>query len=238
MGLREIQKKMKMREEMQKKAAEMEIEELESKAKIENMTKERLTDIAKKHGVLIALDDELKADVEDIKKKYNIGEQNIIREIIKEEECFNKWNRIDHDQLGMFIYQRVMLEKDETGGLLLLPDVFELVNTGELKGEIDLDDIYKSVKKLKKKKVIPDVTKLDSGVVTISFFPVQYTSDQSAVLNFVGKKGVTTLAETCAGLEWSEDRALRALENLQATGIARYDESYRTGKKWYFPGLS
>ena len=237
MGLREIQNKMKMREQMKKKAAEMEMKELENKAKIENMTKEKLKKKKKKHGVLIALDDDLKADVEEIKDKYNIGEQNIIREIITEEEVFNRWGRVDHDQLGMLIYQRVMLEKDQTGGLLLLTDVFELANTGELKAEIDIDDIHKAVKKLKKKKVIPEINKLDSGVITVSFFPVQYTSDQSEVLNFVGQKGVTTLAETCAGLEWSEDRALRALENLQATGIARYDESYRTGKKWYFPGL-
>ncbi|MBD3352439.1 MAG: hypothetical protein GF364_13205 [Candidatus Lokiarchaeota archaeon] len=237
MGLRELQKKMKLKEEMQKKKAQYEMEELESKAKLQKMTKEKLAEIAKKHGVIIALDDELKDEVEEIKKDYEIKETNVIRKLLTEKDVFNKWNRIDHEQLGMLAYQRVMVQKEETGGLMLLTDVFDLVNTGELRGEIEIDDVEKAIKKLRKKNIIPEIKKLEGDVMTISFFPVQYTSDQSEILKFVRDKGYCTLAEVCAGLNWPEDRALRALENLQATGVARYDESYRTGKKWYFPGL-
>lgn len=237
MGLRELQKKMKLQEEMKKKAAEVQMEELESKAKLQKMTKEKLAEIAKKHGVLIALDDSLKEDVEKIKNEYGINESNIIRKILTEEDVLIK-EKVDNDQLGMFIYQRVMLQKDETGGLMLLPDVFELVNTGVLSGKITINDVEKAVKGLKKKKVIPEIKELEGGVLAISFFPVQYTSDQSEILNQFGKQGFCTLADVCAGLKWSEDRALRALENLQATGIAKFDESFRTGKKWYFPTLT
>jgi len=235
--MREIQKKMKLKEEMMKKAAEIKMQELESKVQVQNMTKEKLREIAKKHGVIIALDDNLKEEVESIKKEYNIQESNVIRKLLTEEDVLLKGNKIDHEKLGMFAYQRVMFKKEETGGLLLLSDVYDLVNTGVLNGIITLEDVEKAVKILKKKKVIPEIKELEGGVLAISFFPVQYTSDQSEVLKFVGTKGYCTLAEICAGLNWSEDRALRALNNLQATGIARFDESYRTGKKWYFPGL-
>ena len=237
MGLRELEKKMKLKEAMRAKAAEYELQELQSKADLTKMTKEKLSDIAKKHGVIIALDDDLRGEVDTIKKQYGIKESNIIREILTEEDVFIKGKKIDHEKLGMLAYQRVILQKDETGGLLILSDVFDLVNTGKLKNRISLTDLEKAVKILKKKKVIPEIRNLEEDVILISFFPVQYTSDQSSILNHVKGKGVTTLAEICANLNWSEERASRALSNLEATGIAKIDESFRAGKKYYFPSL-
>ncbi|MCP4760890.1 MAG: hypothetical protein GY870_03850 [archaeon] len=236
MGLRELEKKMKLKEALKKKAAEYELQELESKAQLQKFSKESLAEIAKRHGVLIALNDELKEDVEKLKKEYNIKESNVIREILTEDDVYNG-KKIDIEKLGMLSYQRVMLEKEKTGGLMIITDVYDLVNTGILKGRITIDDLEKSIIKLKKKKVIPEIRELDSGIMLISFFPVEYTSDQSSILNFVQNKGFCTLAEICKGLNWHDDRALRALENLQATGIAKMDESFRTGKKWFFPGL-
>ncbi len=239
MGLRELEKKMKIKEAMQKKNAEYQLKELENKAKIQKMTKARLKEIARKHGVLIALDENLKEEVENLKKEYNIKESNIIREVLDENDVMpGEIHDIVHEKLGMLAYQRVMLQKEETGGLLLLTDVFEIVNTGILSGRITIDDIKKAVLILKKKKVIPQINSLDDDVMLISFFPVQYTQDQSEILKFAqSKKGTCSLAEVRAALGWSEVRALRALENLENTGIAKSDESFRTGKRWYFPSL-
>lgn len=237
MGLRELEKKMKLAEAMRKKAAEYNLQELENKAKLQKYSKERLAEIAKKHGVIIALDDDLKEEVEKLKKDYNISENNVIRELLTEDDVLINGKKIDIEKLGMLAYQRVMTQKDETGGLMILTDVYDLVNTGILKGKITLDDLDKAIMTLKKKKIIPEIKELDSNVKLISFFPVQYTSDQSEVLKFVQGKGVCTLAEICMNLNWSEERALRALENLEATGIAKMDESFREGKKWYFPNL-
>ncbi|MBN2154434.1 MAG: hypothetical protein JW776_00135 [Candidatus Lokiarchaeota archaeon] len=239
MGLRELEKKMKIKEAMQRKNAEYKLKEIENQAKIQKMTKARLKEIARKHGVLIALDESLKEEVEALKKDYNIKESNIIREILTEDDVLpGDVHNIIHEQLGMLAYQRVMLQKGETGGLLLLTDVFELVNTGILNGRITIDDVKKAVTILKKKKVIPQITMLDEDVMLISFFPVQYTQDQSEILNFAkNNKGTCSLAEVRAKLGWSEIRALRALENLENTGIAKTDESFRTGKRWFFPSL-
>ena len=239
MGLRELEKKMKIKDAMRKKHAEYQLKELENKAKIQKMTRARLTDIARKHGVLIALDETLKEDVEQLKKEYNIKESNIIREMLDEHDVMpGEIHHIVHEKLGMLAYQRVMLQKEETGGLLLLTDVFDIVNTGILSGRITIDDVKKAVTLLKKKKVIPLIKSLDEDVMLISFFPVQYTQDQSEILKFAqSKKGTCSLAEVRATLGWSEVRALRALENLENTGIAKTDESFRTGKRWYFPSL-
>lgn len=239
MGLRELEKKMKIEELKKKKFAEYQLKELENKAKIQKMTKARLTEIVRKHGVLIALDDSLKEEVEELKKEYNIKESNIIREMLDEHDVMpGEIHHIVHEKLGMLAYQRVMLQKEETGGLLLLTDVFDIVNTGVLSGRITIDDVKKAINILKKKNVIPQVKKLNEDVMLISFFPVQYTQDQSEILKFAQrKKGTCSLAEVRAELGWSEVRALRALENLEHTGIAKTDESFRTGKRWYFPSL-
>ena len=237
MGLRELEKKMKLADAMRKKNAEYKMQELESKAQVQKMTKEKLADIAKRHGVIIALDDSLKDEVEKIKSEYNIKESNVIRELLMEEDILVKKNKLDIEKLGLLAYQRVMMEKEATGGLLLLTDVFDLINTGKLKGHVTLADLEKALFILKKKKVIPEIKILNSGVITVSFFPVQFTSDQSEVLKFVGDKGFCSLADICSGLNWSEDRSLRALQNLEATGIAKTDDSFRLGKRWFFPNL-
>ena len=140
-------------------------------------------------------------------------------------------------KLAMLTYQRVMLEKQETGGLLTLPDVFDMINTGVLKNRITIDDAEKAVKILKKDKVIPEIKKLPSGILAISFFPVQYTKDQSSILELVKDDGVITTGDVCKSLNWTVERSERALQNLVDTRVARIAETFRTGKKYFFPSL-
>ena len=120
---------------------------------------------------------------------------------------------------------------------MTLPYVFEMINTGVLKNRLTIDDVEKGVKILKKKKVIPEVKELPSGVLTISFFPVQYTKDQSSVLDLVKDDGVITTGDVCKDLDWSVERAERALQNLVDTRVARIMETFRTGKRYFFPSL-
>ena len=238
MGLRDIEDRMKMKELMKKKAAELRMYRLEKKSERTNMTKEKLAEIAKKHGVIIALDPEMKDEVEEIRKRYDIPKERIIREQIKEESVL-KWGgkRVDKKQLGMLLYQRIMLEKEETGGLLTLPEAFDRVNVGKLKGKIDIGDVEDAVKYLKKKNVIPEIRELSSGVMAISFFPVRHTKDQTSVLEIVPEDGVLNTGDVCKKLDWSIDRAERALQNLVDTRVARVTETFRTGKRYFFPSL-
>jgi len=146
-------------------------------------------------------------------------------------------SRIDHEKLGMLAYQRVLMHKEETGGIIPISEVFELVNTGILKNNFDLKDLTKSLKILKKTDVIEDIKQLDSGGLIIHFFPIQYTNDQVKIIELAKNKGYVSLEEVCTELEWSQERALRALNSLEETGVAKYTESYLKGKQWSFPSI-
>ncbi len=137
----------------------------------------------------------------------------------------------------MLAYQRVLMEKEETGGIIPLSEVFELVNTGILKGNVEIKDISKSMKLLKKNKVIEDVRELKSGVIMIHFFPIQFTSDQTKILEIAKGPGYVSVEDVCVKLDWSQDRALRALKTLEDSGVAKFTDSMLKGKQWFFPSI-
>ncbi len=238
MGLRKIDDDIDFREAMKKKGAELKIKEISSKARVENITKEKLAELAKKHGVLLALTPELKEEVRYLQEKYNIPSSKIITEQITEEEVLGRFSRIDDEKLGMLAYQRVLIRKEEIGvGLIPISEVYDMVNTGELKGTLDIKDVIKAMNTLKKKSVIEDVKKLDSGVIMVQFFPIEYTGDEVKVIELAKQKGFLSLEEVCSALEWSQDRALRTLESLEQGGLAKFRENIIKGKQWYFPSV-
>ena len=78
MGIRKIEDEIDLREAMKKKAAELKIKDIQAKAETEKFTKEKLKDLAKKHGVILALTPELKGEVKYLQKQYNIPTAKII----------------------------------------------------------------------------------------------------------------------------------------------------------------
>ena len=237
MGIRKIEDEIDLKEAMKKKAAELKMKDMEAKASVEKFTKDRLRELAKKHGVLLALTPELRNEVKELQRKYNIPSSKIITEQITEHEVLKKFSKIDHQKLGMLAYQRVLMTKEETGGIIPLSEVFELINTGILKGNVEVKDVNKALRLLKKTKVIDDITHLESGAIMVRFFPIQYTGDESKVVELANEKGILTLEDVCVKLDWSQDRALHALKSLEKSGIAKYRENILTGKQWFFPSL-
>ncbi len=238
MGIRKIEDEIDLREVMKKKAAELKIKDIQAKAATENFTKERLNELAKRHGVILALTPELKEEVKYLQKKYNIPSSKIITEQITENDVLIKFSKIDHEKLGMLAYQRVLMQKEEIGvGLLPITEVFDLVNTGILKGVVDIKDLRKALKILKKSHVIDDLKELESGIIMVRFFPVEYTSDQVKVIGIAKEKGFISLEDVCVGLNWSQDRALETLKSLEDTGVAKFRESLLKGKQWFFPSI-
>jgi len=238
MGIRKIEDEIDLREAMKKKAAELKLKDIQAKAATEKFTKEKLNELAKRHGVILALTPELKDEVKELQKKYNIPSSKIITEQITEHDVLKKFSKIDHEKLGMLAYQRVLMQKDEIGvGLLPITEVFDLIHTGILKGNVDLKDLLKALKILKKNKVIADLLELDSGIIMVRFFPIQYTSDQVKVIGVAKEKGYVSVEEVCTALDWSQDRALKTLKSLEDTGVAKFTDSIIKGKQWYFPSL-
>jgi len=238
MGIRKIEDEIDLREAMKKKAAELKLQDMEAKAATENFTKERLTELAKTHGVILALTPELKNEVKALQKKFNIPSSKIITEQITENDVLKKFSKIDHEKLGMLAYQRILMQKEEIGvGLLPISRVYDLVNTGILNGILDIKDLLKALKLLNKKHIIDDLQEFNSGIVMVRFFPVQYTTDQVKVVGVAKDKGFISLEVVCIALSWSQDRALETLKSLEATGMAKLRESLLKGKQWYFPSL-
>jgi len=237
MGIRKIEDEIDLREAMKKKAAELKIKDMQAKASVEKFTKDQLRELAKKHGVLLALTPELREEVKELQKKYGIPSSKIITEQITEHGVLKKFSKIDHQKLGMLAYQRVLMSKEETGGIIPLSEVFELVNTGILNGNVKMKDVEKALKLLKKTRVIDDLTELDSGGILVRFFPIQYTGDETKVVKLAKEKGLLTLENVCVKLSWSQDRALRALESLEKSGMAKFRENIVTGKQWFFPSI-
>jgi hypothetical protein len=238
MGIRKIEDEIDLREAMRKKAAELKIKDMEAKASTDNFTKERLRELAKKHGVILALTPELMEEVKDLQKKFNIPSSKIITEQITENDVLRKFSKIDHVKLGMLAYQRILIQKEEIGvGLLPISKVYDIVNTGILKGILELKDLLKALKVLKKNHVIDDLQELNSGIVMIRFFPVQYTNDQVKVVGVAKEKGFISIEDVCIALNWSQDRAIETLKSLENTGVAKLRESLLKGKQWYFPSI-
>ena len=238
MGIRKIEDEIDLKEAMKKKAAELKIKEIKAKASVENLTKERISELAKRHGVILALNPKLKGEVKLLQEKYNIPLSKIITEQIYESDVMKtKSKKVDHEKLGLLAYQRVLMRKEETGGIMPISEVFETINTGILKGNVDIKDLIKAMGILKKTGVIDDVKELDSGVAIIHFFPVQYTGDEIKVIELAKEKDYLTIETVCTALDWSQDRALKVLNSLENSGIAKFRESLLTGKQWYFPSI-
>ena len=237
MGIRKIEDEIDLKEAMKKKAAELKMKEMEAKASIEKFTKDQLRELAKKHGVLLALTPELREEVKELQKKYGIPSSKIITEQITEHDVLRKFSKIDHEKLGMLAYQRVLMRKEETGGILPLSEVFELINTGILNGNVEVKDVEKALKLLKKSRIIEDIIQLESGSIMVRFFPIQYTGDETKVVELAKEKGILTLEDVCIKLDWSKDRTLHALESLEKSGIAKFRENILSGKQWFFPSV-
>ncbi len=237
MGIRKIEDEIDLKEAMKKKAAELKIKEIKAKASVENLTKERLRELAKRHGVILALNPKLKGEVKLLQERYNIPSSKIIKEQIYESDVLIKSKKLDIENLGMLAYQRVLMRKEETGGIMPISEVFELINTGILKGNVEIKDLIKAMRILKKTKVIDDVRELDSGVVIIHFFPVQYTGDEAKVVELAKEKDYLSVESVCSEFNWSQDRALKVLKSLEESGVAKFRESLLTGKQWYFPSI-
>jgi len=238
MGIRKIEDEIDLKEAMRKRAAELKIKEIQAKASTENLTKDRIRELAKRHGVILALTPELKTEVELLQKKYNIPSSKIMTEQIAEHDVLIKFSKIDHEKLGMLAYQRVLMKKEEIGvGLIPISEVFDLVNTGILKGVVEIKDVMKAMKILNKSNVIEGVKKLDSGIVMIEFFPIQYTEDQVVVIELAKKSDYLTIENVCLEFSWSQDRALKVLQSLEDSGLAKFSESLLKGKQWFFPSL-
>jgi hypothetical protein len=238
MGLRDIEKKIRMKSAFKTKEAEIMIKDLE----------QMLENIRELRGQLKKFEKKWKKDIEKNEDSYKklvelrqeLGLPNELG-IYEWKESPTFWDRVGggdfFERLSIEILEKAKAEQEFTGGIMTLGEVVLLVNKGRPGKVIAAKDVTTAIDKLTDAKLIPKPKELASGVVIVEFIPANLTDDQEEVLALSSRKGWISLEELILKTRWTQERAQRVLESMRDAGIARVDASYAEGKKYYFPGL-
>jgi hypothetical protein len=140
-------------------------------------------------------------------------------------------------KLANTVLQLGINRKNETGGILSLPELIVLLKTQTPFKDVKVKDVKKVLKKLDKEGLIAGIEKLETEVEIIEFVPVSFSKDQNTILALASKDGTLTLGKAMTRLNWTKERILKNLETLEKSNIAKKDPRYAAGEKWYFPGL-
>ncbi|MHA1268710.1 MAG: EAP30/Vps36 family vacuolar-sorting protein [Candidatus Helarchaeota archaeon] len=238
MGLREIERDIELRAKMRKKSPEYMIKELELILKSYKDLREQVKEFEKKYGNLIVENPEYQDKLKEIRVEIGLSE-------IQSEDFKIKPSSIEkitgkgtfYNQLGIQILNMAKKKIIETGGIMTLAEVVLRINEGRPTGTVSALDVVRAINILEKAEVIPGIKKLESGIKIVEFIPVELTPDQGIILNMASSKGFITLEEIIMNTNWTQDRIERVLQTLLEKNIAKIDQSYATGKKYYFPGL-
>ena len=238
MGLRDIEKKIRIKSAYKAKEAELMIEDLER----------MLENIRDLRGQLKKFEKKWKKDVEknelSYKKLVELRQELGLPEemgIYEWKESASFWDRIGggdfFERLAVEILEKAKDTQEYTGGIMTLGEVVLLVNKDRPGKIIASKDVVNAVENLVEAKLIPKLKELKSGVIIVEFIPANLSDDQEEVLSLSTRKGWISLEELLLKTRWTQERCERVLESMRDTGIARVDASYAEGKKYYFPGL-
>jgi len=238
MGLRDIEKKIRIKSAYKAKEAELMIDDLER----------MLENIRELHSQLKKFEKKWKKDIEKNKDSYKklvelrqeLGLPNELG-IYEWKESATFWDKVGggdfFERLGVEILEKAKEIQEYTGGLMTLGEVVLLVNKDRPGKIIPSKDVVEAIEKLSNAKLIPKPKELKSGVVLVEFIPANLSDDQEEVLALSTRKGWISMEELLLKTRWTQERCERVLESMRDAGIARVDASYAEGKKYYFPGL-
>ncbi|MFW9921685.1 MAG: EAP30/Vps36 family vacuolar-sorting protein [Candidatus Thorarchaeota archaeon] len=238
MGLRDIEKKIRMKSAFQTKEAEIMIKDLE--IMLENIRElhKQLKDFEKKWKKDITTNEKSYEKLVELRQELGLPNELGVYEW-KESATF--WDKIGggdfFERLGVEILGKAKDTQEFTGGIMTLGEAVLLINKDRPGKIIPVKDVVTAIEKLTEAKVIPEMRELKSGVKLIEFIPVNLSDDQEEVLSISTRKGWITMEELILKTSWTQERAERALEAMRESGIARVDSSYSEGRKYYFPGL-
>ncbi len=238
MGLREIEKKIRIKSAFKAKEAEIMIKDLEIMLENIRELQSRLKRFEKKWKKDITGNEDSYKKLVELRQELGLPDELGVYEW-KESATF--WDKIGggdfFERLGIEILEKAKEVQEYTGGLMTLGEVVILVNKGRPGKIIPVKDVVISIGKLSDAKVIPEVRELKGGVKLVEFIPANLSEDQEEVLTLSTRKGWISIEELIMKTGWNQERSERALEAMRDTGIARVDASYAEGKKYYFPGL-
>jgi hypothetical protein len=123
--------------------------------------------------------------------------------------------------------------RTKTGGLVKLPALYSMVKAAKPSLKMSIKDVENVVRILEKKGIIPGLREV-SGMKIVELVPVTATPDQRIVLELASEKGRLSLEGLLMKTKWMNERAMRALKQMEELGIAKYDI---TSREWIFPAF-
>ena len=239
MGLRDIEKKLKVKSAFQVKEAELMIKELEQMLENIKQVKKQLKKFEKKYGDKIVENKEYYEKLAGLREELGLPTE-IGRYEWKEAPTLK--DRLTgkgfYDILANEIMDLGQKLIEENGGIMSVGELFTQLNKTRPGKLVTIDDLYRSLEKLINSKLIPPFKVLESGVKLVEFAPVEFSPDHDVILNIASRTGFVTKEDLLLRTGWAEERINRCLSFFEENGIARVDSSYAEGTKYYFPGLS
>ena len=238
MGIKDIERKIKIKSAMEKKDAELLLKDISNMMQQVEELKQHLKKLEKKWGKKIKTNKEYYQQIIEIRRSLGLPEQIGVYEWKEKAGLKEKvFGGEFYDQLGIELLEIGKKLSSETGGILSLAELMIRVNKLRPGKVVGANDITKALETLVKAKVIPPIKTLPSGVKIVEFIPANLSEDHETVLNLASREGYITIENLILKTGWSLERANRVLNELVEKGIAIKDTEYMEGTKYWFPGF-
>ncbi len=131
---------------------------------------------------------------------------------------------------------RTAEESKQSGGIMLLSEL--LVRLDNLGWATESDEVESIINDMSGEGLIQGLSTLEGGALLVEFVPVALTDDPQLVLGLAAEReGNLSFEDVVVGLNWTEERARKALSLLVETGVAKEQRSYSRSTQYWFPGL-
>ncbi|MHA1686917.1 MAG: EAP30/Vps36 family vacuolar-sorting protein [Candidatus Heimdallarchaeaceae archaeon] len=238
MGLRDIEKKIKIKSAFKVKEAELIIKELEQMIDNVKTIKKQLRKFESKYSKQIRENKEYYEKLAGLREELGLPTE-IGKFDWKEAPTLK--DRLTgggfYDILANEILELGQELSEENGGIMAVSELWTELNKRRPGKMVSIDDLYRALGKLIDAKLIPPFKVLDSGVKIIEFTPIEFSADHDIILNIASRTGYVTKEDLLLRTGWPEERIQRCLTFFEEQGIARVDRSYAEGTKYWFPGL-
>ena len=124
----------------------------------------------------------------------------------------------------------------QAGGIMLIATLLNELDS--LGWDVVPDEIDSILDDMKRDGLIVGTSSSITNARIVQFIPVTLTDDPNSILEIAASHdGVLTLEEAVLELGWTEERVMNSLDLLVERGVAKIQQSFSSGTKYWFPGF-
>ncbi|MDH5403638.1 MAG: EAP30/Vps36 family vacuolar-sorting protein [Candidatus Heimdallarchaeota archaeon] len=238
MGLRDIERKLKINSAYQRKEAEVILQEIDQMIENVEILKEQLKKFEKEHGKEIKDNRDYYEKIALVREELGLPTEVGVYEWKDSPSLKDRMGgKGYYEELADEILKIGKSHMANTGGMISLAEIILQINKIRPGRLVSPKDVKKSLETLVDAEVIQPLRKLPSGVLIVEFIAIELSEDQQTVLDIASRKGFLTRENLILVSNWPPERATRILNEMVDNGIALKDESYHEGTKYWFPSL-